>query len=102
MPMLSIRLSAMCPIYKVPSSLTTDPFCNAEARAAWSLRDRSRIALTRGGSRAIRPLTLAIIVLRSRRAAVDGKEVGQSKTARSEDGVAAAGPGPGEVGGVEQ
>ena len=42
----------MCPIYKVPSSLTTDPFCNAEARAAWSLRDRSRIALTRGGSRA--------------------------------------------------
>jgi hypothetical protein len=31
---LSIRLSAMCPIYKVPSGLTTDPFCNAEARAA--------------------------------------------------------------------
>ncbi len=28
-----VRLSAMCPIYKVSSSLTTDPFCNAEARA---------------------------------------------------------------------
>src|SRR5580704_619621 len=26
--------------YKVPSSLTTDPFCN-EARAAWNPRDRS-------------------------------------------------------------
>jgi hypothetical protein len=31
-PTLSIRLSGMCPIYKVSSSLTTDPFCNAEAR----------------------------------------------------------------------
>jgi hypothetical protein len=41
-------------------------------------------------SRATRPLTLAIIVLRSRRAAEDGKEVEQRETARSENGVAAA------------
>jgi hypothetical protein len=33
---------------------TKDPFCNAEARAVRSLRDRSRIVLTRGGSRASR------------------------------------------------
>jgi hypothetical protein len=30
---LSIRLSAMGPIYKVSSNLATNPFCNAEARA---------------------------------------------------------------------
>ncbi len=32
-------LSAMCPIYKVPSKSDNGPFCNAEARAAWTLRD---------------------------------------------------------------
>src|SRR5207248_2123499 len=49
-PTLSIRLSAMCPIYKVPSSLTTDPFLQRQSTSdvepAW-------ITHLRGGSQCL-------------------------------------------------
>src|SRR6266704_1067243 len=37
-PTLSIRLSAMCPIYKVSSCLTTDRFRDSSLRTIWLLR----------------------------------------------------------------
>jgi hypothetical protein len=42
----SISGSVLRGLFHHPVSLIMDPFCNAEARAAWSFRDRSRIALT--------------------------------------------------------